>query len=244
MKPISISKNKSMSETQQFELEVRQRNLYVYNKIRDLVEHMKMLSKEQLWMYFSDVVEKDAVSHIIHQMIKDKVLFSIKNENHEKEARTRYITDERLLNADYFKVPGTKGIENTFETMEYFKEHMQSMENHMASFWIFLDFKRMYDADYPISIASKDYPFIVMVFCVKDKQWEILRIRENEERNYLQILSTKEKYLEDKNPNYRIVIIDKESQIEQIQKYNIKHIVFYAIMDIDGNTQYIRTKKE
>lgn len=237
---MSIIKLSAKKEIDENELAERQLNAFICEEIRTIVSDMRMLSKEQLWHYFEDIAGKDAVSHIINKMVKDKALY-VANPA-DVSVKTRYVTDERLLCAEYFKVPSVKGVENTYGNMENFNNHKQRMNNHLDAFWVFLDFKRQYNASHPFSICSSELPFMVISFGVNDKQWEVLKIKKGEEQRYLQMLSTKEKYREDKSPNNRIVIIDDMSQIEAFEKYDIKHIVFFAVMDDNGNTRYIKAK--
>lgn len=239
MNVIKLSNDKILPENQSDEEKEKLINSRIYSETINLVCEMKMLSKEQLWQYFSDIACKDAVSHIINKLIKDKALY-IANPDNICSAKTQYVTDERMLSPEYYKTRPSKGVEDSFGNAENFKQHMKDLNDHMYSFWVFLDFKQKHNACSPVSINGDICPFVILGFFMNDELWEVLKINPGEEKSCLSILSTKEKYSENKYANKRIVIIEDEKQIDIIKKYNINNICLYAVMEENGDTKYIR----
>lgn len=243
MNVVRLSKKKEMSDQEVREKEIREQNAQIYNEIADLVRQMKMLSKEQLWQYFSDTVEKDVISRIINELVKDKALYIVNPED-KVSAKTCYVIDDRMLDPDYYKVKRENGIENTFGNAQNFKNHMNNLKNQMDAFWIYLDFKTEFKACSPSIIEENACPFIVLWFLVDNELWEVIRIHKGEETGNLMMLSTKDKYSKVEHVNKRVILIDDKSQIDIIEKYHISGIMYYAVMEEDGYTHYVSVSEK
>ena len=102
---------------------------------------------------------------------------------------------------------------------------------------MFLDFKKRMQAQDPVAIDSREFPFMLLAFFADGCIYEILEVMKGEE-SQLALLASKERYESITGQVRRIVIIDRMEQIEGLKRYQIHGIAGYVTVDADGKTCY------
>ena len=207
---------------EQVEFQERKEKHDLRKEICSLLVTVGRVSKRQFLEYFADN-KPELVGYLLHQMVQT-------GEICEPEEGV-YLQDERFLDATYYKTPKIHGSENVYADMQQYKGHLTQLQKKQQALWVFLDFKKRMQAQDPVAIDSREFPFMLLAF------FEILEVMEGEE-SQLALLASKERYESITGQVRRIVIIDRMEQIEGLKRYQIHGIAGYVTVDADGKTCY------
>lgn len=197
-------------------------------EINSILVTVGRVSKRQFLEYFTDN-KPEQVGYLLHQMVQT-------GEICEPEEGI-YLQDERFLDATYYKTPKIHGSENVYADMQQYKGHLTQLQKKQQALWVFLDFKKRMQAQDPVAIDSREFPFMLLAFFADGCIYEILEILKGEE-SQLALLASKERYEQITGQVRRIVIVERMEQIEGLKRYQIHGIVGYVTVDIDGKTCY------
>ena len=148
-----------------------------------------------------------------------------------------YLPDARFLDTSYYKTTKIHGSENVYADMQKYTGHLTQLQKKQQAFWVFLDFKKRMQAQDPVAIDSREFPFMLLAFFADGCIYEILEVMKGEE-SQLALLASKERYESITGQVRRIVIIDRMEQIEGLKRYQIHGIAGYVTVDADGKTCY------
>lgn len=213
---------------EQVEFQERKEKHDLRKEINSLLVTVGWVSKQQFLEYFADN-KQEQVGYLLHQMVQT-------GEICEPEEGV-YLQDARFLDATYYKTPKIHGSENVYADMQQYKGHLTQLQKKQQAFWVFLDFKKRMQAQDPVAIDSREFPFMLLAFFADGCIYEILEVMEGEE-SQLALLASKERYESITGQVRRIVIIDRMEQIEGLNRYQIHGIAGYVTVDADGKTCY------
>ena len=144
---------------EQVEFQERKEKHDLRKEICSLLVTVGRVSKRQFLEYFADN-KQELVGYLLHQMVQT-------GEICEPEEGV-YLQDERFLDATYYKTPKIHGSENVYADMQQYKGHLTQLQKKQQAFWVFLDFKKRMQAQDPVAIDSREFPFMLLAFLQMD----------------------------------------------------------------------------
>lgn len=158
-----------------------------------------------------------------------------------KRQAEEFIGDPELAGRAISQLNKSKVLYMDFESGYIYthKSFLGSEAEYVANIralWVYLDFKREMDAGEYI-VTSDNY--VSLSFEVGDKIADVIYVRFGTEDELSRAIHLRERYLtaEERDELMRIIIVDKESQINDIR---IAGIFAFAVVDNEGNISYIQ----
>lgn len=169
---------------EQVEFQERKEKHDLRKEINSLLVTVGRVSKRQFLEYFADN-KQEQVGYLLHQMVQT-------GEVCEPEEGV-YLPDARFLDTSYYKTTKIHGSENVYADMQKYTGHLTQLQKKQQAFWVFLDFKKRMQAQDPVAIDSREFPFMLLAFFADGCIYEILEVMEGEE-SQLALLASKERY--------------------------------------------------
>lgn len=157
---------------EQVEFQERKEKHDLRKEINSILVTVGRVSKRQFLEYFTDN-KPEQVGYLLHQMVQT-------GEICEPEEGI-YLQDARFLDASYYKTPKIHGSENVYADMQQYEGHLTQLQKKQQAFWVFLDFKKRMQAQDPVAIDSREFPFMLLAFWADGCIYEILDVLEGEE---------------------------------------------------------------
>ncbi|SDB27497.1 DUF5697 family protein [Eubacterium oxidoreducens] len=179
------------------------------------------------------MVQKNKIMHIrqLAECVEEDIS-TVKKEVKE------FVFDERL----FYAVEGGEENQDIIVSCEELKEKFHELDGHYKAFWIYLDFKAKANH---VDFLTYDGLNYSNLFCaalsVNGEFIEILYVPKTKETD-LSVLHNMERYLteEDRENLHRIIVIDEESQIEKMKRFEVIGVDSYVLVESGGATKYIQ----
>ncbi len=214
----------------------RERLYYLKEDVYDLLCCVRVLTKGQAWRYFAGVPQED-VSKCLHKLVKDNQAYILSEEEELVEkTNEKYTVDSRMADPEMFR----NRADGTFKNLTREREERKMLDDICEAFYLFLMMKEKGDAAGPYTLNVPGCPELIFAFTMNKEAYEVLCVHAGNEQD-LATLPIQDKQTPEVKPQ-RIVMIDDEAQISEIESYGVGGIRFFAVMH--GNGEFdLKAKK-